>query len=63
LYQISIEIRSTSFNAAKPIFTIYGKALSRRCEAKESALIRALFFIDENLGKDWRCYSIKYLLL
>ena len=36
--------------AMEPMFIIYGKALSRRCEANDSALIRALIFIDQTLG-------------
>jgi hypothetical protein len=64
LHQTSIEDRSTSFHAVEPIFTIYGKALPRRCEAKESALIVALFFIDESLGyKIGDVHYVKYLLL
>ncbi|PUZ46882.1 hypothetical protein GQ55_7G118800 [Panicum hallii var. hallii] len=64
LHQTSIEVQSTSFHAVKPIFTIYGKALPRRCEAKESALILTLFFIDESLGyKIGDVHYVKYLLL
>jgi hypothetical protein len=64
MYQTSIEVRSTLFHVAEPMFTIYGKALPCRCEAKESALIRALFFIDESLGyKIGDVHYVKYLLL
>jgi hypothetical protein len=46
------------------MFTIYGKALPRRCEEKESALIHALFFINESLGyKIGDVHYIKYYLL
>jgi hypothetical protein len=50
LYQTSIEVRYTLFHAAEPIFTIYDKALSRICEAKESVLIRALFLLTKAWG-------------
>jgi hypothetical protein len=50
LHQTSIEVRSTPSPTVEPMFTIYGKALPRRYEAKDSALIRALIFIDESLG-------------
>ena len=50
LYQTSIEVRSTPSPTAEPMFTVYDKALSRRCEAKESAIIHALIFIDQSLG-------------
>jgi hypothetical protein len=64
LYQAFIEVRSTSFHAAEPIFIIYGKALSHRCEAKKSALIYALFFINESLGyRIGDVHYVKYLLL
>jgi hypothetical protein len=44
--------------------TIYGKALPRRCEAKDNALINALIFIDENLGyKIGDVSYIQYFLL
>ncbi|KAG2657559.1 hypothetical protein PVAP13_1KG295133 [Panicum virgatum] len=36
LYQTSIEVRSTPSPTAEPMFTVYDKALSRRCEAKET---------------------------
>jgi hypothetical protein len=64
LYQTSIEVRSTPSSAAEPMFMIYGKALPRRCEAKDSALIRALIFIDESLGyKIGDVNYVQYLLL
>ena len=50
LYQTSIEVRSISSPAEEPVFTIYDKTLPRRCEAKDSALIRVLIFIDQTLG-------------
>ena len=34
MYQTSIAVRSTPSPTAEPIFTIYGKALPRRSEAK-----------------------------
>jgi hypothetical protein len=64
MYQTSMEVRSTSFHAVEPIFAIYGKALPRRCEAKESTLIHTLFFIDGSLGyKIDDVHYVKYLLL
>ena len=53
LYQGSFQFRTTPDPTAKPMFTIYGKALPRRSEAKDSALICALIFIDN--AQDWRC--------
>ena len=50
MYQTSIEVRSISSPAEEPVFTIYDKTLPRRCEAKDSALIRVLIFIDQTLG-------------
>ena len=50
MYQTSIEVRSTPSPTAEQMFTVYGKTLSRRCEAKESAIIRALMFIHQSLG-------------
>ena len=44
---------------AEPMFTIYGKALPRRSEAKDSALIRALIFIDDALG--YKIGDVKYV--
>jgi hypothetical protein len=47
----------------EPMFTIYGKALPRWCEAKDSAFIRALIFIDESLGyKVGDVNYVQYLL-
>jgi hypothetical protein len=37
-------------SANKTLFTVYGKASGRPCQAKESALIHALMYIDEVLG-------------
>ena len=54
LYQDSFQFRTTPDPTAKPMFTIYGKALPRRSEPMltiySKALIRALIFIDEALG-------------
>ena len=41
------------------MFTIYGKALPRRSEAKDIALIRALIFIDDTLG--YKIGDVKYV--
>jgi len=41
------------------MFTIYGKALPRRSEAKGSALIRELIFIDDALG--YKIGNVKYV--
>ena len=49
LYQGSFQFRTTLDPTAEPMFTIYGKTLHRRCEAKDNALIRALIFIDQSL--------------
>jgi hypothetical protein len=49
-YRTSIEVQYILSPATKPMFTIYGKALPYRCERKDSALIRALIFIDDSLG-------------
>jgi len=46
------------------MFTVYGKALPRRSEAKDNALFRALIFIDETLGyKIDDVHYVQYLLL
>ena len=46
------------------MFTIYGKTLRRRCEAKDNALIRALIFIDQTLGYNIGDVNyVQYLLL
>ena len=42
LYQGSFQFRTTVDAIAEPMFTIYGKALPRRSEAKDSALIRSV---------------------
>ena len=44
---------------AEPMFTIYGKALLRRSEAKDNALIRVLIFIDDALG--YKIGDVKYV--
>ena len=59
MYQTSIAVRSTPSPTAEPIFTIYGKALSRRSEAKDSALIRAFIFIDDAL--EYKISDVKYV--
>ena len=64
LYQSSFQFRTTPDPTAEPMFTIYGKALPRRSEAKDRALIRALIFIDETLGyKIGDVNYVQYLLL
>ena len=64
LYQSFYEFRTMSDPTAKPMFTVYGKALPRRSEAKDSALIRALNFIDDALGyKIDDVNYVEYLLL
>jgi len=46
------------------MFTIYGKALPRRSEAKDITLMRALIFIDDALGyKIGYVKYVDYLLL
>jgi hypothetical protein len=50
MYQTSIKVQSTPSPVVEPIFTIYDKALPRRCESKNSAFIHALIFIDKSLG-------------
>ena len=50
LYQSSFKFQTTPDPTVEPMFTIYGRALPRRSEAKDSALIRALIFIDDALG-------------
>mgnify|MGYP006913713913 CR=1 FL=1 len=59
LYQSSFQFRTTPDPTAEPMFTIYGKALPRRSEAKDSALIRALIFIDDALG--YKIGDVKYV--
>ena len=64
LYQSSYEFRTTPDPIAEPMFTVYGKALPRRSEAKDSCLIRALIFIDDTLGyKIGDLNYVQYLLL
>ena len=64
LYQGCFQFRTMSDPTAEPMFTIYGKALPRRSEAKDSALIRALIFIDDALGyKIGDVNYVDYLLL
>ncbi|KAG2628455.1 hypothetical protein PVAP13_3KG246927 [Panicum virgatum] len=52
MYQTSIEVRSTPSPTAEQMFTVYGKTLSRRCEAKERYKI--------GIGND---NYVQYLLL
>ena len=59
LYQDSFQFRTTPDPTAKPMFTIYGKALPLRSEAKDNALIRALIFIDNALG--YKIGDVKYV--
>ena len=47
LYQGSFQFQTMPDPTAEPMFTIYGKALPHRCEAKDNTLIRALIFIDD----------------
>ena len=64
LYLDSFQFRTTLDPSIEPMFTIYGKALPRRSEAKDSVLIRALIFIDDALGyKIGDVNYIQYLLL
>ena len=64
LYQSSFQFRTMPNPTAEPMFTIYGKALPRRSEAKDNALFRALIFIDETLGyKIDDVHYVQYLLL
>ena len=58
LHQTSIEVRSMPSPAVEPMFTVYGKALPHRCETKDSALIRALIFINQTLG--YKIGDVKY---
>ena len=59
LYQGSFQFWTTPDPTAEPMFTIYGKALPRRSEVKDSALIRALIFIDDALG--YKIGDVKYV--
>ena len=64
LYQSSYKFLTTPEPTAEPMFTVYGKAPPRRSEAKDSALIRALIFIDDALGyKIGDVNYVQYLLL
>ena len=64
LYQSSYEFRTMPDPTAEPMFTVYGKALPRRSEAKDNCLIRALIFIDDALGyKIGDVNYVQYLLL
>ena len=64
LYQSSYKFRTTPDPLAEPMFTVYGKALPRRSEAKDSCLISALIFIDDALGyKIGDVNYVQYLLL
>ncbi|KAG2578729.1 hypothetical protein PVAP13_6NG218803 [Panicum virgatum] len=64
LYQSSYEFRTMPDPTAEPMFTVYGKALPRTSEAKDSCLIRALIFIDDALGyKIGDLNYVQYLLL
>ena len=63
-YQSSYEFRTTPDPTTEPMFTVYGKALPRRSEAKDSTLIRALIFIGDALGyKIGDVNYVQYLLL
>ena len=59
LYLDSFQFRTTPDPTVEPMFTIYGKTLPRRSEAKDSALIRALIFIDDALG--YKIGAVKYV--
>ena len=59
LYQSSFKFQTTPDPTTEPMFTIYGKALPRRSEAKDSTLIRALIFIDDALG--YKIGDVKYV--
>ena len=63
-YQSSYQFWTTPDPLAEPMFTVYGKALPRTSEAKDSCLIRALIFIDDALGyKIGDVNYVQYLLL
>ena len=59
LYQGSFQFRTTPDPTAEPMFTIFNKALPRRSEANDSALIRALIFIGDALG--YKIGDVKYV--
>ena len=64
LYQSSYKFRTTPDPTVEPMFTVYGKALPRRSEAKDCTLICALIFIDDALGyKIGDVNYVQYLLL
>ena len=64
LYQGSFKFQTMPSPTAEPMFTVYGKALPRRSEAKDSALIRALNFNDDAVGyKIGDVNYVEYLLL
>jgi len=64
LYQSSYKFRTTPDPTEEPMFTVYGKTLPRRSEAKDNTLICALIFIDDALGyKIGDVNYIQYLLL
>ena len=58
-YQSSFQFRTTPDPTAEPIFTIYGKALPRTSEAKDSTFILALIFIVDALG--YKIGDVKYV--
>ena len=59
LYLDSFQFRTTPDPTIEPMFTIYGKALPRRSEAKDNALIRAFIFIDDALR--YKIGDVKYV--
>ena len=59
LYQGSFQFRTMPDPTAEPMFTIHGKALLRRSETKNNALICALIFIDDALG--YKIDDVKYV--
>jgi len=59
LYQGSFQFRTTPDPTAEPMFTIYGKELPRRSEAKDSTFILALIFIVDALG--YKIGDVKYV--
>ena len=64
LYQSSYEFRTMPDPTAEPMFTVYGKALPRRSEAKGYFLIRALIFINDAQGyKIGDVNYVQYMLL
>ena len=59
LYQGSFQFRTTPDPTIEPMFTVYSKALPRRSEAKDNALIRAFIFIDNALR--YKIGDVKYV--